>query len=90
MNRFLAALAICAALTASASNDTVKVVKGQVSDYYIPVVTSYDVTGMVTDASGHPLEGTAPPTAIPMHKVASRSRLPTTTACCVSTIPARK
>ena len=57
MNRFLAALAICAALTASASNDTVKVVKGQVSDYYIPVVTSYDVTGMVTDASGHPLEG---------------------------------
>ena len=57
MNRFLAALAICTALTAGASNDTVKVVKGQVSDYYIPVVTNYDVTGTVTDELGLPLEG---------------------------------
>ena len=57
MNRFLAAIAICAALTANASTDSIKVVKGQVSDYYIPVVTQYDVTGIVTDEQGFPLEG---------------------------------
>ena len=39
MKRFLAAIVILTALAASASNDSVKVVKGQVSDYYIPVVT---------------------------------------------------
>ena len=57
MKRFLAALAILTALAASASNDSVKVVKGQVSDYYIPVVTNYEVTGVVTDMQGIPLEG---------------------------------
>lgn len=57
MKRFLAAIALCSVLTASASNDSVKVVKGQVSDYYIPVVTNYDVTGTVTDGQGRPLEG---------------------------------
>ena len=57
MNRFLAIIALCTALTASASSDSVKVVKGQVSDYYIPVVTNYDVTGTVTDTQGSPLEG---------------------------------
>ena len=49
MNRFLAAIAVCTVLVASATTDSVKVVKGQVSDYYIPVVTNYDVTGVVTD-----------------------------------------
>ena len=57
MNRFLAAIAICTALVANASSDSVKVVKGQVSDYYIPVVTNYEVTGVVTDMQGRPLEG---------------------------------
>ena len=57
MKRFLAAIAICTVFTAGASNDSVKVVKGQVSDYYIPVVTEYDVTGTVTDEQGRPLEG---------------------------------
>ncbi len=57
MNRFLVAVVICTAVVANASTDSVKVVKGQVSDYYIPVVTNYDVTGVVTDLSGNPLDG---------------------------------
>ena len=32
-----------------ASQDSVKVVRGQVSDYYIPVVTEYELTGIVTN-----------------------------------------
>ena len=54
MKRFLALVAICSALAANASIDSVKVVKGQVSDYYIPVVTQYQVTGVVTDGQGLP------------------------------------
>ncbi len=42
---------------ASAPDDSIKVVKGQVSDYYIPVVTQYDITGTVTDEQGKPLAG---------------------------------
>lgn len=57
MKRFLALIAIVTSLHAGASNDSIKVVKGQVSDYYIPVVTNYDVTGSVTDEMGRPLEG---------------------------------
>ena len=57
MNRLIAAIAICTALAAHGSTDSVKVVKGQVSDYYIPMVTQYDVTGVVTDEQGQPLEG---------------------------------
>jgi hypothetical protein len=57
MKRFFASIAFLTALVAYGSNDSVKVVKGQVSDYYIPVVTSYDVTGVVTDEQGQPLEG---------------------------------
>ena len=57
MKRFLALIAIVTALYAGAANDSIKVVKGQVSDYYIPVVTNYDVTGTVTDEMGRPLEG---------------------------------
>ena len=57
MKRLLAAIAICSGLIANASTDSVKVIKGQVSDYYIPVVTNYDVTGTVTDEQGHLLEG---------------------------------
>lgn len=38
-------------------NDTVKVVKGQISDYYIPVVEKKMLEGKVTDSNGHPIEG---------------------------------
>ena len=37
--------------------DSIKVVKGQVSDYYIPVVNQYEITGTVVDEQGNPLEG---------------------------------
>lgn len=37
--------------------DSIKVVKGQVSDYFIPVVTQYRVTGIVTDEAGNALDG---------------------------------
>lgn len=40
-----------------ASQDSVKVVKGQVSDYYIPVVNEYELTGIVTDEHDKPIEG---------------------------------
>lgn len=42
---------------ADAQTQAVKVVKGQVSDYYIPVVSEYEVSGVVTDENGQPLEG---------------------------------
>ena len=37
--------------------DSIRVVKGQVSDYYIPVQTTYEVSGVVTDEIGQPLDG---------------------------------
>ena len=55
--QLVTAIAAIIALSAAASSDSVKVVKGQVSDYYIPVVQQYTVTGVVTDQEGHPLEG---------------------------------
>lgn len=42
---------------AGTPGDSVKVVKGQVSEYYIPVVNQYEITGTVTDEQGNPLEG---------------------------------
>ena len=57
MKPILTLVAMLLTLMAQASNDSVKVIKGQVSDYYIPVVTQYDVTGVVTDAAGRPLQG---------------------------------
>ena len=57
MKRFLVIIATCHALSAIASTDSVKVVKGQVSDYYIPVVSQYEVSRMVSDEQGMPLEG---------------------------------
>ncbi len=39
------------------ARDSVLVVKGQVSDYYIPQVTEYQVTGTVLDQQGRPLQG---------------------------------
>lgn len=38
-------------------DDSIKVVKGQVSDYYIPVVNQYEIIGTVVDEQGNPLEG---------------------------------
>lgn len=54
---FLAIAAMTVTLTLAATTDSIKVVHGQVSDYYIPVVTSYDVTGVITNAQGRPLDG---------------------------------
>ena len=42
---------------ASAPDDSIKVIKGQVSDYYIPVVKQYEITGTVVDEQNRPLEG---------------------------------
>lgn len=51
-------LTLAATLAAGAQPvDSVKVVKGQVSDYYIPVVKQRKVEGRVTDASGRSLVG---------------------------------
>lgn len=61
-----------------ASQDSVKVVKGQVSDYYIPVVNEYELTGIVTDEHDQPLEGATvmflqvPHIAIPTTRVDTR------------------
>ena len=55
----LLAVCLCGAagcLSASAE-DNIKVVKGQVSDYYIPVVEQHEIKGRVTDMAGNPLEG---------------------------------
>ena len=77
-----------------ASQDSVKVVKGQVSDYYIPVVNEYELTGIVTDEHDQPIEGaTVMFFASPAHcntDAAGRYtlRLPTTTDICMYTIPA--
>lgn len=38
-------------------DDSIKIVKGQVSNYYIPVNHEYDISGIVVDADGKPLEG---------------------------------
>ncbi len=57
MKPILTLVAMLLTLTAQASNDSVKVIKGQVSDYYIPVITQYDLAGVVTDAAGQPLQG---------------------------------
>ena len=40
-----------------APDDSIRVVKGQVSDYYIPVNTTYEVSGTVTDEQGKALQG---------------------------------
>lgn len=55
----MAALGTVAALGVAAAwaDEEIKVVKGQVSDYYIPVVKHHDIRGRVTDSTGTPLEG---------------------------------
>ena len=63
----MTAIALAASMPAAADNE-VKVVKGQISDYYIPVVKEHVVKGKVTDTDGRPLEGaTVMFFASPMH-----------------------
>lgn len=45
------------AFCAYPSADSIKVVKGQVSDYYITVVEQHQICGTVTDKDGNALEG---------------------------------
>ncbi len=47
----LIAFSAATPLSASADNE-IKVVKGQVSDYYIPVVKEHLIKGKVTDRNG--------------------------------------
>lgn len=54
---FLACAALISFWKCAAANDSVRVVKGQVSDYYIPVSQERTVRGTVTDENGRPLEG---------------------------------
>ena len=62
-------LALAAFAVASAvPGDSIKVVKGQISDYYIPVSTNYDYSGRILDQQGNALEGaTVMFFASPMH-----------------------
>lgn len=54
----ISACAMFVSLEAGAApDDSVRVVHGQVSDYYIPVSTERTVTGTVSDESGRPLQG---------------------------------
>ena len=48
---------LAAAALQAAAEDEVKVVKGQISDYYIPVVKEHMIRGTVSDANGKVLEG---------------------------------
>lgn len=60
MNHLLFSLPLALCLLGSlsaAAGDSLRVVKGQVSNYYIPVVNEYQLTGRVTDGSGKPLQG---------------------------------
>ena len=41
----------------AAPADSIVVVKGQVSDYYIPVTQHHQILGKVVDENGNPLEG---------------------------------
>jgi hypothetical protein len=40
-----------------AASDTIKIVKGQVSNYYISVIKEYTISGLVTGPNGKPLQG---------------------------------
>lgn len=64
----LACVAAIPSGKSAAVNDSVTVVKGQVSDYYIPVNQERTVRGVVMDEKGQPLEGaTVMFFASPMH-----------------------
>src|SRR5574344_176973 len=50
-------LASARSINTYAVSDSIKVVKGQVSNYYIPVHSTYEISGCVTDENGHALDG---------------------------------
>jgi beta-xylosidase len=62
-NRIIASAIIALGITltpngvSAVPGDSIVVVKGQVSDYYIPVVTQHSITGIVTDENNRPLQG---------------------------------
>lgn len=53
----ISALTALTAVAAHAAGDSIRVVKGQVSDYYINVVPRHSISGIVTDTDGNPLRG---------------------------------
>lgn len=53
----ISALTALTAVAAHAAGDSIRVVKGQVSNYYINVVPQHCINGTVTDADGNPLHG---------------------------------
>lgn len=53
----ISVLATLSAFAAYPAGDSIKVVKGQVSDYYITVVPQHKISGTVTDRNGNVLEG---------------------------------
>ena len=59
IRRAIPTIACAAAISAmpALADDEIKVVKGQISDYYIPVVKEHIITGKVTDDTGRPIEG---------------------------------
>ena len=59
IRRAIPTIACAAAIAAmpALADDEIKVVKGQISDYYIPVVKEHIITGKVTDDTGRPIEG---------------------------------
>lgn len=65
---FILLLSLFATSAMAAPADSVVVVKGQVSDYYISVDPIRTLQGTVTDAAGRPVEGaTVMPLASPTH-----------------------
>jgi hypothetical protein len=64
----LPALCLASVLAAAREQDSLRVVKGQVSDYYISVSETFLLKGYVTDENGWPLAGaTVMPEASPVH-----------------------
>lgn len=54
---FLILICLSPAFSGAQTNDSIRVVKGQVSNYYIPVVKKKLIAGKVTNEKGQPLEG---------------------------------
>lgn len=98
VKRFLISCGIAfAALAAKATpDDSIKVVKGQVSDYYITVTQDRIVKGHVLDTNRQPLAGaTVMFFASPMHNTTAHDgsfaiKGAKKTCTCMSTIPGKR
>ena len=98
VKRFLIScgIAFAALATKATPDDSIKVVKGQVSDYYITVTQDRIVKGHVLDTNRQPLAGaTVMFFASPMHNTTAHDgSLPSkerrTTCTCMSTIPGKR